>query len=263
MVPTLTLVNLIISVVLILGSPIVVFYLFRSKKEVFRTMAAGAMGFFIAQYVIRLPILNSLLSLSTTRLILDNVWLYAIVLGFSAALFQFILRIVILKWFMSGSQQKHHVISAGFGHGVLEAIFLVAIPHLNSIFLSIMINNNRISELFSDTADPNVVNQIIEGFVNANSWIFLMSGIERIMVVFIQIAITILVFKGLQDRSNRMKHWGKALLIHTSFEFIIILLQLNSASLWIIEPVVLLFMVASIFIIKEFYIQNSEVIESE
>lgn len=253
MVSTLTVVNLVISVVLILGSPLIVFWMFRSKKGIFRTMAAGAMGFFLAQYVVRLPFLNGVLSASVAEFILSNVWLYALVLGFSAALFQLILRVIMLKWFMSDYQQKHHVISAGFGHGVLEAIFLVAIPHLNSIVLALMINSNRINELFQDASDPNLVNQIVEGFINVNSWIFLAGGIERFMVIIIQISLTVLVFKGLKEKAHRFKYWAMALLIHASLELLVVVLQLNNASLWIIEVVVFVFMLASISIIKDFY----------
>ncbi len=253
MVSTLTVVNLVISVVLVLGSPLVVFWMFRSEKGIFRTMAAGAMGFFLAQYVVRLPFLNGVLSSTTSAFILNHVWLYAVVLGFSAALFQLVLRVVMLKWFMSDYQQKHHVISAGFGHGVLEAIFLVAIPHLNSIVLSIMINSNRINELFQDASDPNLVNQIVEGFINVNSWIFLAGGIERLMVIVIQISLTVLVFKGLQEKAHRFKYWAIALLIQTALESLVVVLQLNNASLWIIEVVVFVFMLASISIIKDFY----------
>lgn len=252
MVSIFTIVNLVVSVILIFAAPLLFFYYFRSKKGMFRTMAAGAMGFFIAQYVLRIPILNNVLSSSDFSFILDDVLLYALLLGVSAAALELLFRIIILKWFMADYQQKHHVLSAGFGHGLIEAIFLVALTYINNIILSIYINNNNIDQLFDQASDVGAINQVVQGLINSSSWVFLLGGLERIMVLIIHVAVTIVVFKGLKNKNQRLKLWGFAFVFHASLDVAIVLMQLSNTSIWLMEGLILIFALISVKIVVEY-----------
>ena len=57
MVSTFTIISLLITIVLILVTPFVFFWLFRNYKGMFVAMSAGALSFFISQYLVRLPLL--------------------------------------------------------------------------------------------------------------------------------------------------------------------------------------------------------------
>lgn len=256
MVSTLSIVNMIISVVVIFVLPLLFFLKFRSKSGLLRTMSAGAMGFFVAQYILRLPLVNALLqNESLADIIFGNFLLYALILGVSAAFFELLFRIIILHWFLRDHQQKHHILAAGFGHGVIEAIMVVAFSYINNIMIAIMINDGRVDQLIQDGADPGVVNQIVEALTTANPWLFLVGGMERVMVIVIHVALTILAFKGLKS-ARRWYFWGMAFFIHAALDFMVVYMQLNNISILLIEVLVLVFAVLAVLIIKNF-VQSS------
>ena len=251
MVSNLSMINMVVSIVVIFALPVLFFWKFRSKSAVFRTMSAGAMGFFVAQYVVRLPLLNALLLNESYAFIFDSPVLYALILGMSAAFFELLFRIIILRWFMRDYHQKHHVLAAGFGHGIIEAILLVALSYINNLVVAFYINAGRIAELISEQTDPGVVNQLVESLTNANSWIFLVGGIERVFVVMIHMALTILAFKGLQSK-KWWHYWGLAFIIHAVLDFGIVMLQITNVSIFVIELGIVGFAIMSFIIIKQF-----------
>ncbi len=261
MVSTLSMVNMAISVIVILTLPIIFFWKFRSKSGLFLTMSAGAMGFFVAQYVVRLPLLNTVLLNESYAFIFDSLLLYAFILGVSAAFFELLFRIVILKLFMRGYHQKHHILAAGFGHGIIEAVLIVALSYINNLIVAFYINAGRVDELISEGTDPGIVNQLIESLTNANSWIFLVGGIERVLIVVIHISLTVLAFKGLKSK-NRWKYWGLAFVIHAVLDFGVVILQLTSVSIIFIEMGIVAVAILSFMIIKQF-MQSSEIMEEK
>ena len=261
MVSNLSMINMAISIFVIFILPVLFFWKFKSKKGLFLTMSAGAMGFFVAQYVVRLPLLNAVLLNENYAFIFDSFLLYAFILGVSAAFFELLFRIIVLKLFMRGYHQKHHILAAGFGHGIIEAILIVGLSYINNLIVAFYINAGRVQELVSEGTDPGIVNQLIESLTNANSWVFLVGGIERVLIVAIHMALTVLAFKGLKSK-NRWKFWGLAFVIHAILDFGVVILQLTNVSIVVIEIGILAFAILSFMIIKQF-MQSPEKMEEK
>lgn len=254
-----SIVNMGISIVAIFGLPFLFFWIFRKKTGLFRAMAAGAMAFFVAQYIFRIPLINRVLVLDQFKFVFDHPLLYAVILAFSAAFFELVFRILVLKYFVNDTQKKHHILAVGFGHGLIEAILLVGLSYINKILVSFMINEGRISELVNETVDATMVDSIVDTLVNTSSWIFLLGGAERILMIGIHMALTILAYKGLVLAAGRFKFWMAAFLIHFVLDFSVVALQLANVPVLLVEVLIIGFAIGAWIIIRKF-VHDPEII---
>lgn len=258
-----SMINMVISVVVIFGLPFLFFWIFRKKTGLFRAMAAGSMAFFVAQYVIRIPIMNRILVLDQFAFIFDRPVLYAIILALSAAFFELVFRIVVLRYFIPDIQKKHHILAVGFGHGMIEAILLVGLSYINNLIVSFLINSDRVSEIATETTDPAIIDQVVTTLVETSSWVFLVGGLERVLMIGIHMAITILAFKGLRNASMRLKYWGAAFLIHAVLDFSVVVFQLANIPVLLIELVIIGFAIGGWMIIKKYWNEPEPIIKKE
>lgn len=258
-----SMINMVVSVIVIFGLPFLFFWIFRKKTGLFRAMAAGAMAFFVAQYVIRIPIMNRVLVMDQFAFVFDSPLLYAVILAVTAAFFELVFRILVLRYFIPDTQKKHHILAVGFGHGMIEAILLVALSYINNLIVSFLINSDRVSEIITETTDVNLVNQMVETLVNTSSWVFLVGGIERVLMIGIHMAITILAYKGLKNTNLRLKYWGAAFMIHLALDFSVVVFQLVNFPILLIEFVIVGFAIGAWMIIVKFYREPEMIIKKE
>jgi uncharacterized membrane protein YhfC len=258
-----SMISMMVTIVVIFGLPFVFFWIFRKKTGIFRAMAAGSMAFFVAQYVVRIPIMNRVLVLEPFAFVFDSPILYAIILAVTAAFFELVFRILVLRYFIPDIQKKHHILAVGFGHGMIEAILLVGLSYVNNLIVSFLINSNRVSEIVSETTDATLVDQMVNTLVNTSSWVFLVGGIERVLMIGIHMALTILAFKGLKHPALRLKYWGSAFLIHFVLDFSVVVFQLANLPVLLIELVIVGFAVLAWFIIKKYWNEPEVILKKD
>ena len=251
MVPILTIVNMFITLILIFGLPVVFILYFKGKKGTFKALSAGALGFFLGQYIFRQPLIGLAFNSEAFSFLFSNNLLYAITLGFSAGLFELLGRMFIISVFLKGLNQKHHVLAAGFGHGVFEAILVVGFTYVNNILIAFMINNGTISNLLGSGVDQALIDQVITYMTTTNSWYFLIGGFERMLALIIHTALTILVFMGYKTKKY-LPFFALALATHTLLDVSVVYLQLLLVPIWVVELVVLAFAFMGIIVIKKF-----------
>ncbi|MCM0648002.1 YhfC family intramembrane metalloprotease [Clostridium swellfunianum] len=172
--------------------PIGVALYLRSKYQTsWKAVGIGALIFILFQPVLRFPLLRLLQGTSWYSYnSVVNPWLIAIVLGFSAAVFENIGRFVAFKFLLKGNRQWKNGIAYGIGHGGIEAILLAGIPLINSILLSI--------------SNPALLNQ--------PSAIYLVGGLERIFAMTFHVAASLIVLYGVKFRKYRYLFY--AILMH-------------------------------------------------
>lgn len=251
MVPILTIVNMIITLILIFGLPIAFIIYFKGKKGIFKALSAGALGFFLGQYIFRQPLIGLAFNSEAFSFLFENQLMYALTLGFSAGLFELLGRMFIITIFLKGLNQKHHVIAAGFGHGIFEAILVVGFTYVNNILLAFMINNNTISNLLAQGVDQALIDQVVTYMTSTNSWYFLIGGLERVLALVIHIALTILVYMGYKTK-RVLPFFALALTAHTVLDVTVVYLQLLLVPIWLVEIVVLAFALMAVVVIKKF-----------
>jgi uncharacterized membrane protein YhfC len=87
-------------------------------------------------------------------------------------------------------------ISYGFGHGGFEAVTLVGITMLNNIIIAVSANSGAI---YADWdvltgAQQNIITTTVGTIAAEPSWMFLMGGLERLIAIPAQLALSVIMF---------------------------------------------------------------------
>jgi uncharacterized membrane protein YhfC len=130
-------------------------------------------------------------------------------------------------------------ISYGLGHGGFEAIVLVGLSMLGNVVISIMNNNGSIyGELSAlpQSAQTGVVSGIM-ALAATPSWQFLLGGIERIIAIALQLALSVVMYYAV---FGKRKIWlfPVAILLHMAADIPAALMQagiIPSANIVLVE----------------------------
>lgn len=183
---------------LILPVLLLIIYAVANKgKGVVSAWFLGAAGFFVMQVIIRLPILSILSILPGFQgFVTNNYVLYALLLGFSAGLFEVIGRLVVAK-LMSKNLTYERSIAAGLGHGGIEAMVLIGVTYINNLLYTAMINSGTYDLMIEQTAamgvDVSSLYAAKDALINAAPYLFGLAGYERILTMICHVAMTLLV----------------------------------------------------------------------
>ncbi len=199
MVSTSALIAMTLTLFITLFGPIVIllYYGIRHRKQgVWSAWALGALGFFVTQVVIRLPILQALsLSEGFVSFANNHYVLYVLILAFTAALFELVGRYVVAK-LMSKQLTYRRSVAAGLGHGGIEAMVLIGMTYVNNIIYSLMINTGAFDAFIDQIAmsmDIYPYISIKQTLIETPSYLYLLGGYERILTMICHLAMTLVV----------------------------------------------------------------------
>ena len=208
MVPMTTVVSCVITLLVSLVLPIVVlvgFAVKNKKQGVVSAWLLGAIGFFVTQILIRLPILTILQRQSWfTVFAQNNLFLYAFGLAFTAGLFELVGRFAVAKLLEKKLTWKRSL-AAGLGHGGIEAILLIGMTYINNLIYIVMINSGYFDTLVAQTAglgiDVSQLELIRTQFVGGTApAMFLLAGFERLLAMTGHTAMSVLVCYGVAHK---------------------------------------------------------------
>lgn len=199
--------------------PIIACVFLQSKyKKVIKPFLLGALAFFIAQIVLRIPIINNLLPSFFWYNVfqIKYPYLYWIFLGLTAGIFEEVFRLIIIKMFMKKNHRFVDSISFGLGHGAIEAMIITGLSNINLLIFSIMINNGT---LFSNNI--NLPQATLDSIYYQCTYLtgldVILGGIERIIAMGIHIGLTVLIFEGVIKKKS-FKYLIYAILIHVAID---------------------------------------------
>jgi uncharacterized membrane protein YhfC len=229
----------------------VVFLLFlqRGRKGVFSVWIAGALGFYLPQIVIRIPLLQFMGTLSWFQDFAGSYpYFFAFLIAASAALFETAGRLIVLKIVLARKLSFMTGLAAGAGHGGIEAIFLIGLTYINNIVISFFINAGRLSVLIPD--NPELANSIRQALLETSAHLFLLAGFERVFTMALHIALSILLALCIIKKHPAIGFLLVSFL-HFLVDFLVSILQVNEVSLLAIEGLLLLVALASLlYVIK-------------
>lgn len=220
MIPGLTIAFSIITLILALIFPIILAVWFCRRYQV-KALAVvlGGLTFIVFQMIIRMPLLqainNAFPSLVPTTNALGPLLLYSAYMAITAALFEEGGRFIFFKLFMKDRGDWQNAAAFGIGHGCAEAVLLVGVTYVFNIALMFMINSGRLNALPQQLQQP--IDAVRMQFVQLPSYMFLITGIERLMTIPIHIALSILVVLGIVRK--RQRYIWLAILIHFLLNF--------------------------------------------
>ncbi len=224
-------VGVIISIICSVIVPLVLsIYICKKDKGYIKPILLGALTFFVSQILIRIPIIQLILPNMSwyIKMSVAQPILYALFLSFTAGLFEEGGRYITMKLLLKNRQNTKNAIAFGVGHGGIEAIIFVGINAIALLFM------------YTPVVDP---------------FIMIAGGVERLSAISLHIACSVMVMKSVENK--KILWFLFALLTHTMFNFVAVMMQHNGFGFLAIESVLLLFAVICVVFIRYEYIKNS------
>lgn len=222
-------------------------YFYRRHKIFPAAILVGALSFAVSQLFTRLPLLQWAAAQTWYAALNRHTVLLAITLSFSAGLFEETGRFLGFRFLLKRKLEWKNGIAFGIGHGGLEAIVLVGITYINNLIFSLAINSGKIDSLAA-VLPPEILAQITAGLTGTPPILFAVAGLERVMAIGIQIALSLVVLYGVKNK--RYIFWLYAVLLHGLVNMPA-LLFLQGHSYLLVEGIIfIIFAAALVFIAK-------------
>lgn len=197
-----------LGICLVLPIGALVFYAQKHKGGgIVSAWVVGALGFFVPQVLIRLPILTALSAnagfLNWTQ---KHLLLYTLGLALTAGLFELAGRCA-----GAGLLRKNRTfpraLAAGLGHGGIEAILLIGVTYINNLVYLILLQSGGFDALAAQTAaagaDTAPLTAAAAALKSTSAGLFLLAGLERALTMVCQACMTTMVFYGFQKKDSR------------------------------------------------------------
>lgn len=234
-----SLIGMVFSLMLSLALPILLMILAKVKlKANLISFVIGSAVFIVFALVLE-SLMHSVVLTATGTLLTDNIILYGLYGGLAAALFEETGRLIAMKFFMKDSLNKPNALMYGVGHGGIEAILLVGMTYVSNLMTAFMINSGALQasvELVDAELQQTTFEQV-KVLWELPSWQFYMAGIERLAALFLQIALSVLVYKAVS--AKKRTYWFIAFGIHFAVDFLIVVITGLGSPVWIAEAVLL------------------------
>ena len=163
--------------------------LMKKKRSVWVLFIAGMLAFFIAQIILRLPLLQLLgRSLSFNMFAQLHPVVYVLFLAVSAGVFEEVARAIGMKLLRKRATTIWDALAFGFGHGGIEAAILVGFPLLHM-----------------DVSLEHV-------------WI---ACVERMIAISVHVALSLIVWWGIMH--SKAVFLGIAVLLHAMLDSFVII----------------------------------------
>lgn len=192
-----TVISLCICFVLPLGY---LFVIERKRTNVLRPYWMGALAFFVAQVIVRLPLLNVIRSMTDWYETLPetNVWIYALFMAFSTAICECLVRYLFVALALKDRNRFVDAVSMGVGHGFIESVLFTGVTLFGLFYYFICINMNSLSEVtgLTGAALEELTKQCTA--MTAKDMIFL--GVERLSSMAMQVGYTVMIYKSVKSK---------------------------------------------------------------
>jgi len=240
-IPVLSVVFMAVSAIVAIGLPVCLFIIARKKFNA----KVVPMLFGIAGFVIFALVLESLVH----RIVLgrflspSNKIVYIIYGVLMAGIFEESARFIafnILK------RKKYEgietALSYGIGHGGIESILLAGLAMINSIVSSIIINTGNIGMITGKLQGDMLaaVNNQIAALVAAAPYMFLVSGIERILAIAVQLSLSVVVFYAVFSK-KKVWLYPLAIVLHAMVDIPAVIFQTGGIkNIFVVEGIICL-----------------------
>ena len=188
----------------------------KSRQKLLACTLWGAAGFVVSQLCIRIPLLQ--VGRLSFRLNLLPVWQQALVLAFSAALFESCARLIVLKGPLARRHSYVQGLAAGIGHGWVEAAALVGASAAANLVLALAYQAGG-SALAAQMLgiSPLQAQQAVGQILAAPAFMFGVAGLERLFTICFHTAMMLLLLLFIERRQTV---WGFFLVValHTAMD---------------------------------------------
>ena len=219
---------------------ILIITLRKKYKVSYKALLVGAIAFFVAVIILEGLINYYLLNKNIVigNFIKDNPFIFILYAGFMAGIFEELARFVCFKFILKKENRVYDALAYGLGHAGLEILIVYAVTMIIQIVLAISINKGI-------SIDASLISNLQQTSIFIN----ILAALERVFALFIQLGLTLLVFKAVKEKS--IFYLVCAILLHAGVDFIPAMYQTGLISnLFIVEGYILICALISFFYIR-------------
>lgn len=202
-----------VSAVISTGLPVVLFIIFYKKYNAkIIPMITGIAGFVIFALILE----KSVHLIVLDKFALKEKPLVYIIYGiFMAGIFEETARFISFKILKKKYNSIGTGLAYGIGHGGIEAILLAGLPMINAIIFCIIINTGNIETITGKLQGEALeqINTQISALWSTPGHLFLIGGIERILAINTQLALSLIVFYSVYGK-NKLWLYFLAIILH-------------------------------------------------
>ena len=195
----------------------------HKKQGIWSAWLLGALGFFVPQILIRLPILTGLSqSAGFAAFAQNHPVAYGFGLAFTAGLFEVVGRYAVARCLKKNLAYRR-ALAAGLGHGGIEAILITGLAYLSNVVFLVMLQTGGFEAAIAQTTaaggDVTPLLTAKDALMNTPWTMFLLAGYERLLAMTCHVAMSMMVCYGVH--TNRVLPWTLGCLaVHTCMDFI-------------------------------------------
>jgi uncharacterized membrane protein YhfC len=220
----------------------------RKAKTKFTTVLVGAGVFFVFSAVLEKLVHVVLLQLipSTAAFLTGDPLVYSLYGGLMAGLFEETGRLLAFLFLLKKARRWVDGLGYGVGHGGMEAILIGGLGNLNNLVVAVLIATGM-TKLLAGQLPAASLDAIVAQFTETSPWLFLVSGLERMMTLAIQVALSLLVLLAVRHKGwRRAGLFALAVLIHAAIDIPAGFYQFGKLGLLPTEGIVLVLAVVSV-----------------
>lgn len=226
----------VIMAVLVIASLTMMFsvtlYLHKRYHGSFGILIAGALGFFISQVMIRLPMVGIF------NQFVDSPMTYILLLAGSAAFVETTARYVVTRFALKDRLSWSSGVITGIGHGFCELLFVFVLGYSANLFLY-MIGGSDAALLEKTIAlTPNVY--------------YGLAFLERLFAICFHVAMSLMMVIGF-IKQKQMFYTISVFLLHMSFDGAVAYLQLQGMNIYYVEVFIALCALLSMIYVIQMY----------
>ena len=148
----------------------------------------------------------------------DNAVVYAIYISVIAAVFEEAGRYVAFKFFLTKhTPENETAIFYGLGHGGIECMIALGVTQLQYYAYAQLINQKKIDTVINTLPDKQskaAMTELVNNIKNLTLSESLWAGGQRFFIMFMQVALSVLVFKAVKEAKNNY-YIAMAIVLHT------------------------------------------------
>lgn len=253
-----TMIAMAVNMILGLAIPAVLYFIMKKRFGHHRVAFFVGCGImFLFAFVLESMVHQVVLGGALGMTINSNIWLYGLYGASMAAIFEETGRLVAFKFFLKKHRENDGTaLFYGAGHGGFEAFYILFVSGINNLTFAAMINSGNAAGLTNGLTGVALVQteSAIAQMLEISWTAFILSPVERIAAVILQISLSVLVWFAV--KYGNYKLYGMALFLHFFMDFVAVIANSLLSGLGMTGTIIVEIIIWVIAIAAAFYTKN-------
>jgi uncharacterized membrane protein YhfC len=220
-----------------LAAPFAVFFVLRRRMTLsWRNIGVGA-GMFVLFALVLEQLLHYFVlkaNPATSAWMKTHVWAFAAYGALAAGVFEETGRYVGMRFLVRPTGNPGTATAYGLGHGGLETLLIGALAQVSAIVMALALNAGMLDALLTAKLQPAAIAIVHNQLVHLTFPIAALGGLERLIALALQIALSFLVWRAVELRKTWL--YLAAIAFHAAADTGAVLFQAHAlASVYLVE----------------------------